>query len=109
MKGTAVTLLGVIIAVIVLHAFKASQTSSVTGRMNNINPKGSRIVARQGKDSVQTPVAADGSFRILLTKGKWQLEMDRFSNQKQVQNIFIDSMNISETEDIDLGNILPGL
>ena len=108
MKGTAVTLLGVIIAVIVLHAFKASQTSSVTGRMN-INPKGSRIVARQGKDSVQTPVAADGSFRILLTKGKWQLEMDRFSYQKQVQNIFIDSMNISETEDIDLGNILPGL
>ena len=108
MKGTAVTLLGVIIAVIVLNAFKASQTSSVTGRMN-INPKGSRIVARQGKDSVQTPVAADGSFRILLTKGKWQLEMDRFSNQKQVQNIFIDSMNISETEDIDLGNILPGL
>ena len=108
MKGTAVTLLGVIIAVIVLHAFKASQTSSVTGRMN-IDPKGSRIVARQGNDSVQTPVSADGSFRILLTKGKWQLEMDRFANQKQVQNIFIDSMVIRETEDIDLGNILPGL
>jgi hypothetical protein len=108
MKNTALTLLGVIIAVIVLHAFKASQTSSVTGHLNT-ELKGSRIVARQGTDSVQTPVAADGSFRISLTKGRWQLEMERFNNQKQVQNIFIDSMIINETEDIDLGNILPGL
>ena len=108
MKNTALTLIGVIIAVIVLHAFKASQTSSVTGHMN-IDPKGSRIVARQGDDSVHTPVGPDGSFRILLTKGSWQLEMERFNNQKQIQNIFIDSMTIRETEDIDLGNILPGL
>ncbi|HTE27207.1 hypothetical protein [Flavitalea sp.] len=108
MNNTALTLLGVVIAVIVLHAFKASQTSSVTGHMK-IDPKGSRIVARQGNDSVKTPVAADGSFRISLTKGSWQLEMERFNNQKQVQNIFIDSMTIREPEDIDLGNILPGL
>ena len=108
MKNTALTLFGVIIAVIGLHAFKASQTSSVTGHLNT-DLKGSRIVARQGSDSVHTPVAPDGSFRISLTKGRWQLEMERFSNQKQVQNIFIDSMIINETKDIDLGNILPGL
>jgi hypothetical protein len=108
MKKTAITLLGVIIAVIGLHAFRASQTSLVTGHMK-IDPKGSRIVARQGNDSVQSPVSADGSFRISLTKGNWQLEMERFSDRKQVQNIFIDSMIIRETQDIDLGNILPDL
>ena len=108
MKKTAITLLGVIIAVIGLHAFRASQTSQVTGHMK-INPRGSRIVARQGNDSVQSPVSADGSFRISLTKGKWALEMERYNNSKQVQNIFIDTMVIREREDIDLGNILPDL
>jgi hypothetical protein len=108
MKKTAITLVGVIIAVIGLHAFRASQTSLVTGHMTT-DHKGSRIVARQGHDSVQTPVATDGSFRLSLTKGKWQLEMATFTNQKQVQNIFIDSMTIGEAEDIDLGIIFPGL
>jgi len=108
MKETAITLIGVIIAVIVLHAFKSSQSSSVTGRMN-MDARASRIVARQGSDSVQTPVAPDGTFRIILTKGRWQLEVERYTNRKLVQNIFIDSMIIRETEDIDLGNISPGL
>ena len=106
MKNTAITLLGVIIAVIGLYAFKASQTSLVTGKLG-IKATGSRIVARQGSDSVQTPVSPDGSFRISLTKGSWQLEMERFQNYKQVQNVFIDSMTISEAKDIDLGTIVP--
>lgn len=108
MKNTALTLLGVIIAVIGLHAFKASQFSSVTGRMA-IDPRGSRIVARDGSDSVHTPVSSDGSFRLSLPNGTWYLEMERFNDNKQVQNIFIDSMTINGAGDVDLGNIVPGL
>jgi len=108
MKKTAIILVGVIIAVIVLHAFRASQTTLVTGRMK-IEPKGSRIVARQGKDSIKTSLSPDGSFRISLPKGKWQLEVERFTNQQMIQNILIDSMVITEQQDVDLGEISTGL
>ena len=108
MKKTAITLTGVIIAVIGLHAFKSYQTSAVTGRME-INPKGSRIVARKGSDSVYSSLSADGSFRITLTKGTWQLEVERDTGDNLTRNIFVDSMIIRDPEDIDLGKISPGL
>jgi hypothetical protein len=108
MKKTAITLLGVIIAVIGLHAFRASQSSSITGRFQT-DPRGLRIVARQGNDSVKTPLAPDGSFRMTLPTGRWQLEIEGLNHQQRVQKIFIDSMTISEPRDIDLGEIATGL
>jgi hypothetical protein len=108
MKNTAMTLTGVIIAVIGLHAFKAYQTSDVTGRMP-IDPKGSRVIARQGNDSVQTDLSPDGSFRISLTKGVWQLDVEKQTNQMQVKKIFTDSMVIRGPGNIDLGVIMPDL
>lgn len=108
MTKTAITLTGVIIAVIGLHAFRSYQTSAVTGRME-IDPTGLRIVARNGSDSVFTPLSADGSFRISLTKGIWQLEVEKDTGDDYIRNIIIDSMIIREPEDIDLGNISSGL
>jgi hypothetical protein len=108
MKKTAITLAGIIIAVIGLHAFKSYQTSAVTGRME-IYPKGSRIIARNGTDSVFTYLSADGSFSVNLTKGIWQLEVERDTGDNYTRNIIIDSMIIGEPDNIDLGKISPGL
>ena len=108
MKKTAVILIGIIIAVILLHAFRASHTSLIKGRMN-VNSPGSRIVARQGKDSVKTSVSPDGSFRITLTKGQWQLQLEQFANDQLIQHTLIDTMMINEQQDIDLGEIPTGL
>jgi hypothetical protein len=102
MKKTAVTLLGVIIAVIILHAFKASRTSAVTGRIKP-GQRAAGVIARQGKDSVESAVAPDGTFRIYLTNGNWQLEVKRIDSDRQVTNIFLDSMTIIKAGDINLG------
>jgi hypothetical protein len=106
MKKTAITLIGVIIAVIVLHAFKTSQTSTVTGHIASEGGITS-IIARQGTDSVQAEIAPGGLFRINLKRGKWQLEMKKVDSLRQISKVFLDSITISKPADINLGQLSP--
>jgi hypothetical protein len=106
MKKTAVTLIGVIIAVIVLHAFKTSQNSTVTGRIANGNGTAA-VVARKDGDSVEATIDPQGFFLLNLGKGAWQLEVKKVNSTRQVSNIFLDSVIINKAADVDLGNIIP--
>jgi hypothetical protein len=108
MHKTTLTLLGVIVTVISLHAFKALQVSSVTGRMERA-PVSSTIWAVNGTDSVKSALNADGRFRIKLSKGQWKLLLENQDEFKNTHTILIDSMKLEEPRDIDLGNIKPDL
>ncbi|MET0243101.1 MAG: hypothetical protein ABW174_06520 [Flavitalea sp.] len=108
MKKTVMTLIGVIAAVVGLHAFKAYHSSAVTGRMDT-DPGLSRIVARKGSETIRTSLSPDGSFRLNLSPGLWQLELEKISKSRKPLNIFLDSMIIKEPGDIDLGDITPGM
>jgi hypothetical protein len=108
MKKTALTLLGVIIAVIGLHAFKSYQATTVTGKMST-DPRRSRIIARKGSDSVEAGFRGDSTFRIVLSKGTWQLELTRWNNENFVHNIYLDTLTVGAAKEIHLGSVLPGL
>jgi hypothetical protein len=108
MKKTVMTLVGVIATVVGLHAFKAFRSSAVTGRMET-DPEVSRIVARKGSELIRTSLSPDGSFRLNLSPGSWQLELEKISRSRIPQHIFLDSMIIKEPGDIDLGDITPGM
>ncbi len=105
MKQTGLTLAGVIIAVIGLHAFRAYQTTVVTGHVP-VDPTGLLIIARQGADSTSTVVDETGNFRLELNKGTWELDVLRKFERQSTQYLFSDTMNISHTGTIELGNIL---
>jgi len=105
MKKTGLTLLGVVLAVIGLHAVRAYQTTVVTGRIR-ANPDGLLVIARQGPDSISSYVDDEGRFRLQLNKGIWEVDVLRKMQQNATQHIFSDTMKISETGSIDLGNIV---
>ncbi|RYY28154.1 MAG: hypothetical protein EOO04_08625 [Chitinophagaceae bacterium] len=105
MKNTGLTLLGVIIAVVGLHAFRAYQTTVVTGRIQ-ADPTGLTIVARQGPDSITSPVDDEGRFRLQLNKGIWAVDVLKRTRPNATLQIFSDTMKISHTGNIDMGNIV---
>ncbi|RYF92164.1 MAG: hypothetical protein EOO00_07555 [Chitinophagaceae bacterium] len=106
MKKTAVILIGIIIAVIGLHAFKSFHTTAVSGILE-ADPKRCRIVATNGHDSVEAGIAPDSTFRINLTKGTWTIGFTHWEYGGTIQNTIIDSMVIGESGQIELGRVRP--
>jgi hypothetical protein len=108
MKKTAITLVGVIIAVIGLHAFRSYHTTAVTGKLD-ADPKRSRITARNGHEYIEAGIGPDSTFTINLPKGTWKIELTRWQYKGEAKNILIDTMIIGDKRNIDLGLIAPGL
>lgn len=99
MSKTVATFIGVVSAIIALHAFRAMHACNITGRV--ISPQGSVwVYAVNGKDSLKTAVS-EGTFKLTVTPGLWKVLIEK-SHLIQKEGMMID---IKEGSTMDLGTI----
>lgn len=98
MSKTVATLIGVVLIVIVLHAFRAMQQSSITGKVDSDEQK-VWVYLINGNDSLKARVI-EGSFRFTVKPGSWKVMIDD-------SNVMIDEglVEVEEGRTLDLGTI----
>lgn len=101
MKKTGLTLFGVILAVIFLHAFRAFQQPVISG---SIYPKEAvnQIVAVNGTDSVISIPDKRGLFAVNVTPGIWKLVV---LAKQPYKSVVMESVKAKEGQGINLAII----
>lgn len=100
MKKTLFTLFTTILMVIILHAFKIMQSSSISGKI--IPPEGSELVwAINGRDSLKTTVV-NGAFVFTAKPGTWKVMV---TGKVPFKNAVLERVEVKEGQNTDLGEI----
>jgi hypothetical protein len=100
MKKAVFTLLAIIFSVVILHAFRLMQTSSISGKI--IPPNASDTVwAISGRDSIKTTVIS-GSFVFTAKPGAWKIIVDA---NEPFKDAVLEKVDVKEGQNTDVGEI----
>jgi hypothetical protein len=98
MSKTVATLIGVVMVVIVLHAFRAMKQSNITGKVvTKYNSVWVHLIGEN--DSLKTKVT-DGQFKFTVKPGSWKVLIEH-------SKLLIDEglVEVQEGSTLDLGII----
>ena len=100
MKKTFVLLLVTIGMIVGLHAFRFTDESSITGKVNP--PDGVvSVSAGNGSDSVRSN-PTEGIFTLIVKPGAWKVFIDA---KEPFKDIILDKVEVKEGQRTDLGEI----
>ena len=98
MSKTVATLIGVVLVVIVLHAFRAMKQSNITGKVVNGDNKVWVVLVNES-DSLKTMVE-DGQFKFTVKPGSWKVLIEHRKSMTEEG-----SVDVQEGSTLDLGTI----
>jgi hypothetical protein len=98
MSKTVATLIGVVLVVIVLHAFRAMKQSNIIGKVVT-NDNAVWVYLVSGNDSLKAMVE-DGQFKFTVKPGSWKVFIEH-------SKLLIDEglVEVQEGNTLDLGTI----
>jgi hypothetical protein len=99
MSKTVAVFIGVVLMVIVLHAFRAMHASNITGKIITLQ-KAVWVYAVNGKDSLKT-IVSNGSFKLTVKPGSWKVLV---SNSKLMPSEG-QTVDVREGATMDIGTI----
>jgi hypothetical protein len=100
MKKTLMTLGATILTIAFLHAFRALQNTTISGRI--IPPDAAdKILLISGTDSARA-VIMNGAFAVSVKQGTWRLIIDAIEPYKDV---IIERVEAKEGQNTDVGEI----
>ena len=100
MKKAIVTLFATVLAVVILHAYRSLQISSISGKV--IPPEGvESIMAIGGSDTVRTSTS-NGSFAITVSPGTWRLVIDA---KEPYKDAILEKVEVKGEQNTDVGEI----
>jgi hypothetical protein len=97
---TVWVLIGVIILVVVLHAFKAAQRAGISGRISP-GDAGQMVFAVQGSDTVKL-VPSNGSFLLEARPGIYKLIVDA---KEPFKDVLMENIEVVNGKTTDVGEI----
>jgi hypothetical protein len=99
MKKTVVTFIGVVAMVVALHAFRALQPVTITGKIIS-KEKVQAVMVVDESDTLKTSLI-DGLFAFSVKPGNWKLIIERESPLREV----VLQVKAADGKATDLGDI----